>query len=115
MAEPQRSPEDDSLASLVYVLAALLAGIVAGPVGYAAAQLSVYEWDRRDLPMEEEWPRSRALPEPDMIDSLTTGVFCSPCIASGKPAQPDFRDAYQTQLVLDAILDSAKERSWRQV
>src|SRR3954470_3366375 len=26
-------------------------------------------------------------------------------IAKGKPAQPDFRDAYRTQLVLDAILD----------
>src|SRR5271167_2398478 len=29
-------------------------------------------------------------------------------IASGKPAQPDFRNAYDTQLVLDAILDSAR-------
>jgi predicted dehydrogenase len=36
-------------------------------------------------------------------------------IASGKPAQPDFRNAYETQLVLDAILDSAKGRSWREV
>ena len=35
--------------------------------------------------------------------------------ASGKPAQPDFRNAYETQLVLDAVLDSAKERSWREV
>jgi predicted dehydrogenase len=36
-------------------------------------------------------------------------------IASGKPAQPDFRNAYETQLVLDAILESAKERQWREV
>jgi predicted dehydrogenase len=33
-------------------------------------------------------------------------------LAKGKPAQPDFRSAYQTQLVLDAILDSAKGRKW---
>src|SRR5918911_1495306 len=31
-------------------------------------------------------------------------------ISTGKPAQPDFRNAYETQLVLDAILDSAKAR-----
>jgi predicted dehydrogenase len=36
-------------------------------------------------------------------------------VASGKPAQPDFRNAYETQLVLDAILDSAKGRNWRDV
>lgn len=33
-------------------------------------------------------------------------------LASGKPAQPDFRDAYRTQLVLDGILDSAREGKW---
>jgi len=33
-------------------------------------------------------------------------------VAKGKPAQPDFRDAYRTQLVLDAILDSAKTQRW---
>jgi predicted dehydrogenase len=33
-------------------------------------------------------------------------------VAKGKPAQPDFRNAYQTQLVLDAILDSAREKKW---
>jgi predicted dehydrogenase len=33
-------------------------------------------------------------------------------IETGKPAQPDFRSAYLTQLVLDAILDSARERKW---
>jgi predicted dehydrogenase len=38
----------------------------------------------------------------DFIDGLTTG----------KPAQPDFRDAYRTQLVLDAILDSSREAKW---
>ena len=31
---------------------------------------------------------------------------------SGKPAMPDFRDAYRTQLVLDAILESAREGRW---
>src|SRR5213083_1200312 len=36
-------------------------------------------------------------------------------ITSVKPAQPEFRNAYETQLVLDAILDSAKGRSWREV
>ncbi|MGH7169156.1 MAG: Gfo/Idh/MocA family protein [Gemmataceae bacterium] len=30
----------------------------------------------------------------------------------GKPAMPDFRDAYRTQLVLDAILQSAREQKW---
>src|SRR5215207_10091618 len=33
-------------------------------------------------------------------------------VAKGKPAQPDFRNAYETQLVLDAILDSAKSHKW---
>jgi predicted dehydrogenase len=33
-------------------------------------------------------------------------------LAKGTPAQPDFRNAYQTQLVLDAILDSAKSLKW---
>ena len=33
-------------------------------------------------------------------------------LATGKPAMPDFRDAYRTQLVLDAILDSAKGGTW---
>jgi predicted dehydrogenase len=31
---------------------------------------------------------------------------------SGKPAMPDFRDAYRTQLVLDAIAESAREGRW---
>jgi predicted dehydrogenase len=34
---------------------------------------------------------------------------------TGKPAMPDFRDAYRTQLVVDAILDSAKSQKWVQV
>jgi predicted dehydrogenase len=33
-------------------------------------------------------------------------------LETGKPALPDFRDAYRTQLVLDAILDSAKNGAW---
>ena len=33
----------------------------------------------------------------------------------GKPAMPDFRDAYRTQLVLDAIMDSAKGGTWVKV
>ncbi len=33
-------------------------------------------------------------------------------VAKGKPAQPDFRNAYQTQLVLDAVLTSAREGKW---
>jgi predicted dehydrogenase len=33
-------------------------------------------------------------------------------VETGKPAQPDFRNAYQTQLVLDAILESAKDMKW---
>ena len=36
-------------------------------------------------------------------------------IASGKPAMPDFRDAYHTQLVLDAVLASAKKHEWLDV
>jgi predicted dehydrogenase len=36
-------------------------------------------------------------------------------LAKGKPAMPDFRDAYRTQLVLDAVLNSAKERKWEAV
>lgn len=33
-------------------------------------------------------------------------------LGTGKPAQPDFRNAHETQLVLDAILDSAKSGQW---
>src|SRR6266513_1396554 len=33
-------------------------------------------------------------------------------LARGKPAQPDFRDAYRTQYVCDAILESAKAQKW---
>jgi len=33
-------------------------------------------------------------------------------LATGKPAMPNFRDAYRTQLVLDGILDSAKDGTW---
>ncbi len=33
-------------------------------------------------------------------------------LETGKPAMPDFRDAYRTQLVLDAILESAKNNKW---
>ncbi len=33
----------------------------------------------------------------------------------GKPAMPDFRDAYRTQLVLDAIMESAKGGNWVKV
>jgi predicted dehydrogenase len=36
-------------------------------------------------------------------------------VDSGKPAQPDFRNAYQTQLVLDAILESARDGKWVKV
>jgi predicted dehydrogenase len=36
-------------------------------------------------------------------------------VSTGKPAQPTFRDAYRTQLVLDAILDSAKGQKWVKV
>ncbi|HJT76271.1 MAG TPA: Gfo/Idh/MocA family oxidoreductase [Gemmataceae bacterium] len=33
-------------------------------------------------------------------------------VAKGQPAEPTFRDAYKTQLVLDAVLDSAKSGRW---
>jgi predicted dehydrogenase len=36
-------------------------------------------------------------------------------LGSGKPAMPDFRDAYRTQLVLDAITESAKTGKWEKV
>lgn len=34
------------------------------------------------------------------------------CLAAGKPCEPTFRTAYETQLVLDAILASAKNGQW---
>ncbi len=37
------------------------------------------------------------------------------CVQKGEPAQPDFRNAYETQLVLDAVLDSAKASQWTDV
>jgi len=33
-------------------------------------------------------------------------------LSQGKPAQPDFREAYRTQLILDAIMDSAQDGKW---
>ena len=36
-------------------------------------------------------------------------------VKEGKPAMPDFRDAYRTQLVLDAVLQSAKDQKWTKV
>jgi predicted dehydrogenase len=33
-------------------------------------------------------------------------------LATGKPCSPTFRDAMETQLILDAILDSAKSHQW---
>jgi predicted dehydrogenase len=36
-------------------------------------------------------------------------------VSKKQPAQPDFRSAYETQLVLDAILDSAKGHKWVEV
>src|SRR5437016_12398997 len=33
-------------------------------------------------------------------------------LESGKPASPTFRDALETQLILDAVLDSAKGHKW---
>jgi predicted dehydrogenase len=36
-------------------------------------------------------------------------------VEAGKPAQPDFRSAQETQRVLDAILASAREQKWRSV
>jgi predicted dehydrogenase len=36
-------------------------------------------------------------------------------LEENKPAMPDFRDAYRTQLVCDAVLASAKEGKWTNV
>jgi predicted dehydrogenase len=36
-------------------------------------------------------------------------------VAKGKLAEPTFRDAYKTQLVVDAILESAKKGQWVKV
>jgi len=36
-------------------------------------------------------------------------------LETGKPAGPTFRDALATQYVCDAVLDSAKDRSWKTV
>jgi len=33
-------------------------------------------------------------------------------LSTGKPASPTFKDALETQLVLDAVLDSAKSHQW---
>jgi len=33
-------------------------------------------------------------------------------LSKGKPAQPDFRSAYGTQLVLDAVLESSRNEKW---
>lgn len=36
-------------------------------------------------------------------------------VGKGKPAQPDFRSAYETQLVLDSIMESSKDGTWAKV
>ena len=33
-------------------------------------------------------------------------------LSTGKPASPTFRDALETQYVLDAVLHSAKKQQW---
>ena len=33
-------------------------------------------------------------------------------LEAGTPASPTFRDALETQAILDAILDSAKRKQW---
>jgi predicted dehydrogenase len=33
-------------------------------------------------------------------------------LETGKPAAPTFKDALETQAVLDAVLDSAKSHKW---
>lgn len=37
------------------------------------------------------------------------------CLGKGEPCQPDFKSAQETQRVLDAILDSAKDGKWVEV
>jgi predicted dehydrogenase len=37
------------------------------------------------------------------------------CLAKGEPCQPDFKNALGTQIVLDAILDSAKKGTWVEI
>ena len=34
-------------------------------------------------------------------------------LESDEPCRPTFRDAYETQKVCEAVLDSAKSRSWK--
>jgi predicted dehydrogenase len=34
---------------------------------------------------------------------------------TGQPAHPTFRDALETQKICDAVLASAKERTWKNV
>jgi predicted dehydrogenase len=55
------------------------------------------------------------------VPGLAIGYDCSfthqvadfvSALEKGEKAMPDFRDAYGTQLVLDAIMDSAKASSW---
>ncbi|MFN9877217.1 MAG: Gfo/Idh/MocA family oxidoreductase, partial [Planctomycetota bacterium] len=36
-------------------------------------------------------------------------------LAAGKPVGPTFRDALETQRVCDAVLQSARSRSWQSV
>ena len=36
-------------------------------------------------------------------------------LETGKPASPTFKDALETQAILDAILDSAKGHQWVKV
>ena len=36
-------------------------------------------------------------------------------VVKGQPAQPDFRNAYETQLILDAVLQSGKTGQWTKV
>ena len=45
--------------------------------------------------------------------NVSTGAQAA--VGKGQNAQPDFRNAYETQLVLDAVLESAKGRQWLEV
>ena len=70
---------------------------------------------RKEQPKRERTEWAFSLAPVYQPDDYRLVPFSRRILASGKPAMPDFRDAYHTQLVFDAVLASAKGHSWLDV
>ena len=48
-----------------------------------------------------------------VLDQTPKSLFFLKSLEDGVPCSPTFKEAQETQKVCEAVLDSAKERSWK--